>query len=94
MLKAIPKVKTVRDKKYLAFIRKQSCCVCGKTSGIVPHHSSTGGMGIKGSDLEAVPVCAFPCHALVQLSLKEQFRIYRKSSIIFIRSTSKKWGGK
>ena len=70
------KTKTVRDPKYLAFLRKQPCCVCRwipSTSCsylIEAHHTTTGGMGIKGSDLQAVPLC-FACHRHVHEHRKD-----------------------
>lgn len=57
----LPKPSTPRDKKYLAFIRKQPCCRCGSKFQIEAHHTSTGGIGLKGSDYDAVSLCFF-CH--------------------------------
>jgi hypothetical protein len=51
------KQKTFRSKSYLQFIRSQPCIICGKKSEA--HHSETGGMGIKASDLTAIPLCRF-----------------------------------
>lgn len=51
------KPKTFRSEQYLEFVRSLSCYVCGYTQGIEPHHAVTGGMGIKGSDLHAIPLC-------------------------------------
>lgn len=57
------KQKTPRDKKYLAFVKDQPCCICGwKPSRdysylLHAHHTESGGMGIKGSDYSAVPLC-------------------------------------
>lgn len=55
------KPKTLRNKKYLQFIREQKCCVpqC-PIIGCDPHHVKTkgkSGMGIKGSDIRTVPLC-------------------------------------
>jgi len=44
-----------RNDKYLDFIRKQSCIICGKKSDA--HHIETGGMGIKASDYRTIPLC-------------------------------------
>jgi hypothetical protein len=60
MIRAFPKPKTLRDKKYLAFIRLQRCFKCGQKPSD-PHHTETGGMGMKGSDKKAVPLCRV-CH--------------------------------
>lgn len=51
-----PKPSTPRDPKYLAWIRKQRSCISGALPPCEAHHTSTGGMGIKGSDYEAVPL--------------------------------------
>lgn len=65
-----PKVKPERSPKYLAFIRSQPCCICGwlpmTSYGYLmhAHHTETGGMGTKGSDFSAVPLC-FACHRKV-----------------------------
>lgn len=52
----------VRDDKYLAFIRTETCIACWEY-GCIPHHENlTGkGMGIKCSDLETIPLC-YKCH--------------------------------
>lgn len=57
-----PKAITVRDEDYLKFIRSKRCVVCGSDSP-VPHHEPIRGTGIgmKGSDLETVPLCN-RCH--------------------------------
>lgn len=57
------KSKTNRDPKYLKWLRSQACVVCSNTN-TEAHHTSTGGMGIKGSDYEAVPVC-HTCHMML-----------------------------
>lgn len=56
-----PKVKTVRDKAYTAFIRSMPCLVCGKPA--VCHHEPLNGHGIasKGNDNESLPLC-HGCH--------------------------------
>jgi len=66
----LPKSKTERNPKYLVWIRKQPCCVCRRIGNIQAHHSSGGGIGIKGSDLEAVPLC-FACHRKVHEGRKD-----------------------
>lgn len=64
------KVKTIRDPKYLAWVRKQPCCMCGYKNFIATHHTQTGGMGIKGSDMTVVPLCMV-CHADVHQGRKD-----------------------
>lgn len=60
------KIETMRDPRYLDFIRRRPCWFCGKLAE--PHHSirhfpliSEGGIGVKGSDYLAVPLCRL-CH--------------------------------
>lgn len=50
-----PKPERITDEKYLQFIRRQACCVSGKTP-VDAHHFLTGGMGTKGSDYATVPL--------------------------------------
>ncbi len=68
-MKAKPKRKVLRSKKYLQYIRDVGECWCcnaevwdGKT--IVPHHWRTGtdgGTGLKPSDCYCLPTCT-KCH--------------------------------
>lgn len=52
------KKKTARDKKYLAFVLTQPCCICGiEDETIIYHHTTTGGTGMKGSDYLTIPLC-------------------------------------
>ncbi len=66
MIKSYPKTITVRDKKYLDWLKTQPCanprCNASWGTGInvVPAHSG-GGMAIKGDDSQALPLCFF-CH--------------------------------
>lgn len=48
---------TVRNRKYLAFIRKQRCLIQPCERKAKAAHTGAHGMGLKGSDLEAVPLC-------------------------------------
>jgi len=51
--------RSYRDNAYLAFIRKQPCCVTGSSGDIHAHHIRQGtvaGTGIKPSDYRAVPL--------------------------------------
>ena len=60
-----PKTKPVRDKKYLAWVRTLPCAVCGKPGPSEAAHQRIlqgGGMGMKPSDYEAIPLC-MACHA-------------------------------
>lgn len=51
------KTKTLRSEKYLKFVRLLPCAICKTMDGIEAHHISTGGMAMKGSDLQTVPLC-------------------------------------
>jgi hypothetical protein len=51
----------VRDCKYLAFIRKLCCCVCGSWRFVEAAHFGSRGLGQKASDLDALPLC-LRCH--------------------------------
>ena len=50
------KHKLGRSKEYLAYIRTLECCVCRRMP-VEPHHVGAGGVGLKGSDFTAVPLC-------------------------------------
>lgn len=53
--------KTIRNRAYLAWLRMQPCCITGKTIGVEAAHvrrGNGGGMGIKPSDLRALPLHA------------------------------------
>lgn len=53
--------KPVRDPKYLAFVRKLCCVVCGSYRLVEAAHFGPHGIGQKSSDLEALPLC-LRCH--------------------------------
>lgn len=62
-----PKRKRHENKKYLAWVRKQPCCYCGRTADHAHHLIGTGnmgGMGTKAPDWTAMPVCS-SCHRMV-----------------------------
>lgn len=55
---AIPKPQRELDPDYLAYVRKQPCCVSGKTP-VDAHHvriGNVGGVGTKPSDWMAIPL--------------------------------------
>ena len=60
MTAVILKQKTPRDAKYLKWIRTQACTLCSHPQ-VEAHHTTSGGMGLKGSDYEAIPLC-HNCH--------------------------------
>jgi hypothetical protein len=45
------------DPKYLAWVRKQCCWVCGAPPPSDPDHQASGGMGTTGPDAFALPTC-------------------------------------
>lgn len=53
-----PKPKTFRSERYLAFIRRHPCVICGNPE-TVPHHVSLGQnmQGGKPPDSHCVPLC-------------------------------------
>lgn len=50
-----PKPRRMRDKEYLAYIRRQGCLLCRNYAE--SHHLKHGGVGTKGSDYDTVPLC-------------------------------------
>ncbi|HHX8317889.1 TPA: DUF968 domain-containing protein [Vibrio alginolyticus] len=54
-----PKPIRWESEKYLSFVRKLPCRVCGKTAGIAHHliGHGEGEMGSKASDLFTIPLC-------------------------------------
>jgi hypothetical protein len=47
------------DRKYLIWLRKQPCCVPGEPCGkpVEAHHLTGAGMGLRGKDADAIPLC-------------------------------------
>jgi hypothetical protein len=53
------------DEPYLAWIREQPCCICGKLPseaahlrvGSINHDKTYGALGMKSSDKWALPLC-------------------------------------
>lgn len=56
-----PKPQTIRDEKYLAWLRKQPCAFCFAPPPSEASHHGKHGIGIKPSDHEALPACR-RCH--------------------------------
>lgn len=52
---------TPRNDDYLRFVGTHACWDCGAAAPSDPHHTETGGTGLKGSDYSAVPLCR-RCH--------------------------------
>jgi hypothetical protein len=51
------KIKTIRDKKYMEWIKTLPCIICQRNTPSDPHHTKTGGKGIKACDYTCVPLC-------------------------------------
>ncbi len=51
----------MRDPKFLAFIRKLCCVICGSYRLIEAAHFGAHGLGQKASDEDALPLC-LRCH--------------------------------
>lgn len=76
------KEKTFRSKRYMDFVKTLDCCVSSAGCGgeIAAHHTETGGMGIKGSDLSCIPLCGIH-HAFYHNSGKITFASYYNINI-------------
>lgn len=61
----VNKIKPIRSKNYLTYIRSKPCFECGTTQDIQAHHDNFGygSMGSKASDLFTIPLCP-ECHAI------------------------------
>lgn len=71
----LTKPKTPRDPKYLDFVRTFDCVDCGwpaQLGFIEAHHVYTGGMSIKCSDYDTVPLCGFNARGCHQKADKNQ----------------------
>lgn len=80
------KKKRYINKEYIEYIKQQSCCVTGRMmvnldTGKVesdPHHTETGGVGMKGSDLSCVPLLHElhqECHTMGQKSFQTKYNV-------------------
>jgi len=61
MIKSYPKPKTIKDKKYLLWLRKQSCVYSGQYAiegvrDVVAAHDKGGGVALKDDDTKALPL--------------------------------------
>ncbi len=55
------RAKTPRAPQYLRWLRRQRCVVCGLGKQVEAAHTGMGGMGLKASDWDAIPLCR-ECH--------------------------------
>lgn len=61
-INAYPKSQTIRNTKYMAYIRKHPCLICGGSPTHAHHEPLKGkGIGLKGPDNESLPLC-HRCH--------------------------------
>jgi hypothetical protein len=81
----------VRDPKYLAWLRKQPCCSCGKRAPSEAHHikgAQPRGKGIKSGDDKCIPLCGGPqgCHAqaeqITDSAAEDQYWLHRGIDVI------------
>jgi hypothetical protein len=50
-------MKPSRNHGYLRFIRRQPCCVCGRSWGGEASHTGPHGLGQKSPDESCIPLC-------------------------------------
>ena len=50
-------MKPSRNPEYLRFVRRQPCCVCGKSWGVEASHTGPHGLGQKSPDESCIPLC-------------------------------------
>ena len=50
-------MKPTRNPTYLRFVRRQPCCVCGKSWEVEDSHTGPHGLGQKTSDDSCIPLC-------------------------------------
>ena len=73
-----PKQKTLRSPRYRAWIRKQPCAACGNPKS--QHHHEPikhgGGVGMKGPDDQALPLCQRCHYERHKIGRKTFYQIY------------------
>jgi len=87
------KIKTERNNKYLNFIRGHDCIDCGwphELGRIEAHHIYTGGMGIKCSDYDTVPLCGSGARGCHKNADKTPGKVARYQ--VFLPKFRKEWG--
>ena len=50
-------MKPSRNPEYLRFVRRQPCCVCGRSWGVEAAHTGPHGLGQKAADESCIPLC-------------------------------------
>lgn len=72
----ITKHKPARSEEYLDYIRRKPCWVCQGNSE--PHHTGERGVGQKGSDFSAMPLCTKhhrECHDMGKDTFQERYEV-------------------
>jgi len=75
MTGVLMKKQVARSEEYLEFVRMLPCCIC-KEWPSEPHHTESGGVGMKGSDYSAIPLCRphhRECHDIGKLTFQEKY---------------------
>lgn len=81
-----PKPRRHVDKAYLAYIRKQPCCLCHARGPSIPHHVISRGAG--GSDRHTVPVC-WICHAKIHAGFGDKDELLQASKLLEVKHENK-----
>jgi hypothetical protein len=82
-VKAQPKVKTPRDKRFLRWLLTRPCELRHRSpcmGEMVYHHTEGGGMGIKGSDYAAISVC-FGHHKVFDNASKKGVGVFAEGEL-------------
>lgn len=95
-MKTFFKEKIYRSEGYLRLIRKLPCAVNNAQcmGDIVYHHTSIGGTGKKGSDLESIPLCHYHHDEHDRLGkvsfyekyLLDRWKIVAKTLVVYVES--------
>jgi hypothetical protein len=84
-MESIPKEKTPRNKHFLLWLLDRPCELRGGKFGpcmgdMIYHHTSGGGMALKGSDLEAISSC-YGHHELFDQATKKGIGIFEEGEL-------------
>lgn len=98
-----PKANIIRDRKYLDWLKTQSCIITGQYGsdyeGIDPAHIGTAGKGLKSSDDEALPLLHSihdECHRRGEMTvLRERLpnNVLRAALRAYAREIYRRWKG-